>query len=70
MYKKEADFFDKLYCTQNLGHKMKVHFFMSKLTRDQKIGIYEHRQQGESISSLAKRFSIQESNIEYLLSLL
>ncbi|KDE62627.1 hypothetical protein [Fusobacterium necrophorum] len=43
---------------------------MSKLTRDQKIGIYEHRQQGESISSLAKRFSIQESNIEYLLSLL
>lgn len=45
-------------------------FFMSKLTREQKIEIYERRQQMETISSLSKRFSIWESNINCLLSLL
>ncbi|MCF0162611.1 MAG: hypothetical protein HUJ88_08565 [Fusobacterium necrophorum] len=43
---------------------------MSKLTGEQKIEIYERRQQMETISSLSKRFSIWESNINCLLSLL
>ena len=43
---------------------------MSKLTKKDKIEIYERRKKGETISSLAKAFNIHESNIRYLTSLL
>ena len=45
-------------------------FFMSKLTREDKIEIYERRKNGETISSLAKAFNIRESNIKYLITLI
>ena len=42
-------------CIQNLGHKIGgAVFFVSKLTRKNKIEIYERRKNGETISSLAK----------------
>lgn len=40
---------------------------MSKLTREDKIKIYERR---KTISSLAKNFNIRESNIKYLVDLI
>ena len=43
---------------------------MSKLTREDKIEIYERRKNGETISSLAKNFNIRESNIKYLVDLI
>ena len=43
---------------------------MSKLTREDKIEIYERRLKGETISSLAKSFNICESNIKYLITLI
>ena len=59
-------------CTQNLGHKIggAVFLFMSKLTRENKIEIYERRKNGETISSLAKSFNIHESKIKYLIALI
>ena len=49
-------------CTQNLGHKIGgAVFFVSKLTREDKIKIYERRKNGETIPSLAKAFNVQES---------
>ena len=43
---------------------------MSKLTREEKIKIFERRKMGETISSLAKDFNIYESNIKYLIALI
>ena len=43
---------------------------MSKLTREDKIEIYERRKNGETISSLAKVFNVHKSTIEYLISLI
>ncbi|WP_339003154.1 IS3 family transposase [Fusobacterium polymorphum] len=43
---------------------------MSKLTRENKIEIYEKRKKGETISSLVKAFNICESNIKYLITLI
>ena len=43
---------------------------MSKLTRENKIEIFERRKMGETISSLAKTFNIRESNIKYLIALI
>ena len=43
---------------------------MSKLTREDKIEIYERRKKGETISSLVKTFNICESNIKYLITLI
>lgn len=43
---------------------------MSKLTRKDKIEIYERWKKGETISSLTKSFGIRESNIRYLISLI
>jgi len=44
-----------LSCTQNLGHKIGgAVFFVSKLTREDKIKIYERRKNGETIPSLPK----------------
>ena len=43
---------------------------MSKLTKKDKIEIYERRKNGETISSLAKAFNIRESNIKYLIALI
>jgi len=58
-------------CTHNLGHKIGgAVFFVSKLTREDKIKIYERRKNGETIPSLAKAFNVQESNIKYLIALI
>ncbi|WP_211260004.1 IS3 family transposase [Pseudostreptobacillus hongkongensis] len=43
---------------------------MSKLTRKDKIEIYERRKKGETISSLTKAFDVHESNIRYLITLI
>jgi len=43
---------------------------VSKLTREDKIKIYERRKKGETIPSLAKNFDVQESNIKYLVDLI
>ena len=43
---------------------------MSKLTREDKIEIYERRKKGETISSLAKAFNIDGSKIKYLITLI
>ena len=43
---------------------------MSKLTRENKIQIYERRLKGETISSLAKNFNITMSNVKYLITLI
>ena len=43
---------------------------MSKLTREDKIEIYERRKNGETISSLAKAFNVYKSTIEYLIALI
>ena len=45
-------------------------FFVSKLTREDKIEIFERRKNGETIPSLAKAFDVQESNIKYLIALI
>ena len=43
---------------------------MSKLTREDKIKIYERIKNGETIFSLTKTFNIHESNIKYLVTLI
>ncbi|BEO99766.1 hypothetical protein FNCP11_20820 [Fusobacterium nucleatum] len=43
---------------------------MGKLTREEKIEIFERRKMGETISSLAKDSNIHESNIKYLIALI
>ncbi len=43
---------------------------MSKLTREDKIEIYERRKKGETISSLANSFYVSKSTIEYLIALI
>lgn len=43
---------------------------MSKLTRKQKIEIYEKRKQGRSVASLSKEYAIQISIAKYLIRLL
>jgi len=47
-----------------------VQFFVSKLTRENKIEIYERRKNAETFSSLAKAFDVHKSNIEYLIALI
>ena len=43
---------------------------MSKLTREDKIKIYERRLKGEATRSIAKSFNVCKSAIEYLISLI
>ena len=43
---------------------------MSKLTRKDKIEIYERRKKCETISSLTKSFDVQGANIRYLIALI
>ena len=43
---------------------------MAKLTRKQKIQPYEKRKQGESVSSLSKKYQIKSSKINYLVRLI
>ena len=58
-------------CTQkSWTQDWRCSFFVSKLTRENKIEIYERRKNGEIISSLAKDFDVQESNIKYLIALI
>ena len=49
-----------VYCTQNLGHKIGGAVFMSKLTRKDKIEIYERSKNGETVVSLAKSFNVNK----------
>ena len=43
---------------------------MSKLTRKDKIEIYERRKKGETISSLTKAFDVQGADIRYFIALI
>lgn len=49
---------------------MEVHFYMAKLTREQKIEIYEKRKKGISFSKLSKEYNIRKDNIQYLCRLI
>ena len=42
---------------------------MAKLTREQKIEIYERRLKGETLSSLALEFNININRLKYLVRL-
>ena len=44
---------------------MEVHFYMSKLTREQKIQLYKKRKAGKSLQNLSKEYRIRKGNIEY-----
>jgi len=60
-----------LNCTQNLGQKIGgAVFFVSKLTKEDKIEIYERRLKGETIPALSKTFNITESKIKYFIALI
>ena len=59
-----------MYCTQNLGHKIGGAVFMSKLTRKDKIEIYERSKNGETVVSLAKSFNVNKIIIHYLIKLI
>ncbi len=43
---------------------------MSKLTRKEKLEIYQRRRAGESLSSLSREFKVNISGLQYLISLL
>ena len=43
---------------------------MSKLTREDKIKIYERRLKGETTRSIAKSFNVRKSAIKYLIALI
>ena len=49
---------------------MEVHFYMAKLTREEKIEIYKKRKDGKTISSLSREYDIVSTNIEYLVRLI
>lgn len=49
---------------------MEVHFIMSKLTRKQKIEIYNKRKNGYTLPFLSKEYGIRDSIISYLVSLI
>ena len=59
-----------MYCTQNLGHKIGGAVFMSKLTKKDKIEIYERNKSGETIASLAKAFNVNKIVLHYLIRLI
>jgi len=59
-----------MYCTQNLGHKIGGAVFMSKLTKKDKIEIYERNKNGETIASLAKAFNVNKIVLHYLIRLI
>ena len=59
-----------MYCSQNLGHKIGGAIFMSKLTREDKIEIYERNKNGETIASLAKAFNVNKIVLHYLIRLI
>ena len=49
---------------------MEVHFFMSKLTREQKIEIYHKRKAGVTAQRLSKEYEINRGGIIYLITLI
>lgn len=48
---------------------MEVHFYMAKLTLNQKIEIYQKRKAGFTVSNLSKEYSVNVCNIKYLIRL-
>ena len=50
--------------------KTSISFFMSKLTREDKIKIYKRRLKSETTRLIAKSFNVRKSAIEYLTSLI
>ena len=59
-----------MYCTRNFGHKIGGAVFMSKLTRKDKIEIYEKSKNGEIVVSLAKSFNVNKIILHYLIKLI
>lgn len=49
---------------------MELHFYMAKLTREQKIEIYHKRKSGETIKSLSKQYKVMKCDIAYLIRLI
>lgn len=47
-----------------------VHFYMAKLTREQRIEIYHKRKSGVTIPSLSKQYGINKKKIWYLVKLI
>ena len=50
-----------------LGYKKRV-FYMSKLSYEDKINIYQKKKQGQSRYSFAREYSIKDGNIFYIVS--
>ena len=53
-----------------LTAKMEDAIFMTKLTNEQKIEIYERRLKDETLPSLALKFNVNIHNIKYLIRFL
>ena len=51
--------------TPFLGHK-KRGFYMSKLSYEDKINIYNNKKEGISITALLKKYDVSDSVIKYL----
>ena len=51
--------------TQFLGHK-KRGFYMSKLSYEDQINIYNNKKEGISITALSKKYDVSDSVIKYL----
>ena len=51
--------------TPFLGHK-KRGFYMSKLSYEDKINIYNNKKEGISITTLSKKYDVSDSVIKYL----
>lgn len=49
---------------------MEVHFLMSKLTREEKIEIYNERKQGTTVIQLSIKYKVRKEVIEYLIRLI
>ena len=47
-----------------------VYFYMSKLTREQKIEIYTKRKCGETVISLSRQYPVEIESIKYLIRLI
>lgn len=67
---KNRHFFRYLTCLLDRGHIITGGFDFMKLSYDDKVQIYELRQNGETIQSLSEKFDIVESDIKYMIWLI
>ena len=49
---------------------VEAHFYMAKLTREQKLEIYHKRKEGNTFTILSKEYGITKTEIKYLIRLI